>query len=122
MLQRGPGLLAQDTPKNAQLRIHHPRASKRPRPFGPGYILELHNRIKDIRLASKRPRPFGPGYAPFIDKKLLRYVLLQRGPGLLAQDTVCLGHDLAPFSGASKRPRPFGPGYFSKDAKDAKDD
>ena len=115
----------------------HAIASKRPRPFGPGYHLRDRHPNAYIATASKRPRPFGPGYMPLIDEVLQDGNGLQRGPGLLAQDTrlafVCLVWGSKCFkeaqafwprihigqsplqSGhihASKRPRPFGPGYL----------
>ena len=134
-------------------------ASKRPRPFGPGYpALGISDRSRskgfkeaqafwpripylgDSRhgvafRASKRPRPFGPGYPemqafsqtfferfkeaqafwpriPMINLHRLRRDLpLQRGPGLLAQDTLNSTMNNLVSMIASKRPRPFGPGY-----------
>ena len=129
-LQRGPGLLAQDTRFSGCWRGKDNGASKRPRPFGPGYA-SVHSLLPLIRNASKRPRPFGPGYINWrthaffsyvwlqrgpgylsaVETKTPFYATLQRGPGLLAQDTLS-GHGfLIPQLNASKRPRPFGPGY-----------
>ena len=88
MLQRGPGLLAQDT--CCKLQVHEPAYArfKEAQAFWPRIQDEGKYRLPFAQVASKRPRPFGPGYRvqKFIVEE--RSDMLQRGPGLLAQDTL----------------------------------
>ena len=111
-LQRGPGLLAQDTSLTDQFDASHGWLQR-----GPG-LLAQDTRIEALRdrqviRASKRPRPFGPGYQITSKIQSAKDQLLQRGPGLLAQDTCICDCLYVQISPASKRPRPFGPGYPS---------
>ena len=110
LLQRGPGLLAQDTGGTALREYVLTIASKRPRPFGPGYtqrtgsnhpcaacfkeaqafwpriLAQYQTSCPNIR-SFKEAQAFWPRILQLRDEMFLPHAELQRGPGLLAQDT-----------------------------------
>ena len=112
-LQRGPGLLAQDTFSLLQEYKDLWEGFKEAQAFWP----RIH---KPTRSWSSTWSWLQRGPGLLAQDTLLRLLdpdlqnrKLQRGPGLLAQDTSCVCVCGLQTIVASKRPRPFGPGYLN---------
>ena len=109
-LQRGPGLLAQDTIVVRKIARQPQFASKRPRPFGPGYLSHSAS-LCWWTDRFKEAQAFWPRIPSSATLAHLASRCFKEAQAFWPRIPPGGGGEHRCTDGASKRPRPFGPGY-----------